>query len=61
MGMYSFSYQGLDDEFEHGKIIDTNFGSLDKDNGITIDEVVDMFSDYLRAIGYVFDNIEVNR
>ena len=56
-----FRSQGLDDEFEHGKIIDINFGSLDKDNGITIDEVVDMFSDYLRAIGYVFDNIEVNR
>jgi len=59
MGLYNFTYCGLNDQYEHRKNIDISFGSEFADDGITIDECVEMFADYLRAIGYVFKNIEV--
>lgn len=59
MGQFNFVYAGMNDKFEHGKILEMQIGSTDADDGITVDEVLECFSDFLRGIGYVFDSIEV--
>jgi hypothetical protein len=58
MAKFKFIYEGLNDEFEYGKKIELSFGNEHSD-GMTTNQVADMFSEFLKAVGYVFDDINI--
>lgn len=55
MAKVTFVYEGGDDDFEHGRVIEYTFGKSEIHDGMTWDKMCEHFDFFLKSIGYVYE------